>query len=196
MPFVRARCGGAHLCCVDRQQQKLCAVRAALGARRGAALASTMFRDVCMQSTDCLQALSFGRGPPGPLVNGGLRPPGGVVSVRSKAMPRPRKAAGLLKSPVRSPSSSAARGPDGGRKSRLPITIDQIEHDQQHYRNARAKPRLEQPSVVLGSPRVSRPLDFEYWTGVFKFQILGSISRSTNLEGSERDRGWRAVQEG
>ena len=61
-----------------------------------------------------LQALSFGRGPPGPLVNGGLRPPGGVVSVRPKAMSRPRKAAGLLKSPVRSPSSSAARGPDGG----------------------------------------------------------------------------------
>ena len=66
------------------------------------------------QHTD--QALSFGRGAPRPVVPGVLRTPDGVVSVRPKAISRPRKAAGLLKSLVRSPSSSAARGPDGGRK--------------------------------------------------------------------------------
>ena len=61
-----------------------------------------------------LQALTYGRGPPGPVVRGVLRTPGGVVNVRPNAMSRPRKADGLLKSPVRSPPSSAVSGPDGG----------------------------------------------------------------------------------
>jgi hypothetical protein len=61
-----------------------------------------------------LEALSYRRGAPRPLVNGGLRPLGGVVTVRPKAMSRPRKAAGLLRSPARSPPSSAVGHPDGG----------------------------------------------------------------------------------
>ena len=58
-------------------------------------------------------ALSFERGAPRPVAPGvlRLRTPDGVVSVRSKAALRPRKAAGLLNSLVRSPSSTAARRP-------------------------------------------------------------------------------------
>ena len=63
-----------------------------------------------------MEALTYGRGASRPLVNGGLRPPGGVVNLSPKAMSRPRKAAGLLRSLVRSPSSWAARGPDGAEK--------------------------------------------------------------------------------
>ena len=60
--------------------------------------------------------LREGRGAPRPVVPGVLRTPDGIVNVRPNAMSRPRKAAGLLKSLVRSPSSSAARGPDGAEK--------------------------------------------------------------------------------
>eukprot|EP00966_Prymnesium_polylepis_P217393 5031558-Prymnesium_polylepis.1 len=55
-------------------------------------------------------------------------------------MSRPHKATGLLKSPVRSPPSSA-----NGR----------VEHDRCQHRNARAKPCIEQALVVLDSHRVS-----------------------------------------
>ena len=66
------------------------------------------------------------------------------------------------KPPVRAPSSSAARGPDGDRRT-VAEKVDfldrmndasHFEHDQQHYREARATPRQEHPSVVLDSPRV------------------------------------------
>ena len=60
--------------------------------------------------------LSYGRGAPRPVVNSVLRTLDGVVDLRPNAMSRPRKAAGLLKSLVRSPPSSAARGPDGAEK--------------------------------------------------------------------------------
>ena len=63
-----------------------------------------------------LQARSYGRGAPRPVVPGVLRTPDGVVNVRLEGMSRPRKAAGLLNLPVRSPSSSAARSPDGAGK--------------------------------------------------------------------------------
>ena len=58
-------------------------------------------------------ALSFERGAPRPVAPGvlRLRTPDGVVSVRSKAPLRPRKAAGLLKLPVRSPSSFGGQRP-------------------------------------------------------------------------------------
>ena len=61
-----------------------------------------------------LETHSYGRGAPRPVVPGVLRTPDGVVDVRPKAMSRPRKAAGFLKLPVRSPSSSAVGHPDGG----------------------------------------------------------------------------------
>ena len=47
------------------------------------------------------QALTYGRGPPGPVVNSVLRTPDGVVNLRPNAMSRPHKATGLQKSPVR-----------------------------------------------------------------------------------------------
>ena len=72
---------------------------------------------------------------------------------------------------------------------------DQFEHDQLHHREARAKPRPDQPSVVLGSPRVSRPLDFEILPqGIQDPESWGPISRSTNLAGLEHDPGWEAMQ--
>ena len=58
---------------------------------------------------------------------------------------------------------------------------DQFEHDQLHHREARAKPRPDQPSVVLGSPRVSRPLDFEYYPRVFKIQNPGARFRDRRI---------------
>ena len=45
--------------------------------------------------------------------------PDGVVNLSPNAMSRPHKATGLQKSPVRSPPSSAARGPDGAEKVEL-----------------------------------------------------------------------------
>ena len=48
-----------------------------------------------------LRALTYGRGPPGPVVNSVLRTPDGVVNLRPNAMSRPHKATGLQKSPVR-----------------------------------------------------------------------------------------------
>ena len=69
-----------------------------------------------LKITVTLGTLTYGRGPPGPVVNSVLCTPDGVVDLRPNAMSRPRKAAGLLKSLVRSPLSSAARGPDGAEK--------------------------------------------------------------------------------
>ena len=58
--------------------------------------------------------LSYGRGAPRPVVSSVLRTLDGVVDLRPKATRGPRKAACLLKLLVRSPPSSAARGPEGG----------------------------------------------------------------------------------
>ena len=66
------------------------------------------------QKFEKLQGLTYGRGPPGPVVNGVLRTPDGAVNLRPKAMRGPRKAAGLLKLLVRSPPSPVASHPDGG----------------------------------------------------------------------------------
>ena len=41
--------------------------------------------------------VTYGRGPPGPVVNGVLRTPDGVVNLRPKAKLRPRKAVALPK---------------------------------------------------------------------------------------------------
>ena len=67
----------------------------------------------CLQTGRCtrpllafyLGTLTYGRSPPGPVVNSVLRTSDGLVIVRPKAMSRPRKAAGLLKSPDCHPSS-------------------------------------------------------------------------------------------
>ena len=57
-----------------------------------------------------LETLTYRRGPPGPVVNGVLRTPGGVVNVRPKAMPRSRKAATLSELLVHSLASRSLGG--------------------------------------------------------------------------------------
>jgi len=65
-------------------------------------------------ASETLECLSYVRGAPRPVVPGALRTPDGLVNLRPNAMSRPCKATGLLKSPARSPPSSAASHPDGG----------------------------------------------------------------------------------
>ena len=61
-----------------------------------------------------MQALTYGRGAPRPVVNSVLRTLDGVVNLRSNAMRGLRKAAGLLKLLMRSPPSPAASHRLGG----------------------------------------------------------------------------------
>ena len=68
---------------------------------------------ICIIEED-LECLSYVRGAPRPVVPGVLRTADGVVNLRPNAMSRPCKADSLPKLPVRSPPSSAARGPEGG----------------------------------------------------------------------------------
>ena len=66
---------------------------------------ATVYQGSCAPKGDVakLGTLTYGRGAPRPVVNGVLRTPDGVVNLRPKAILRPRKAAGLLRSLVRSP---------------------------------------------------------------------------------------------
>ena len=57
-----------------------------------------------------IQTFTYGRGPPGPVVNGVLRTHDGVVNLWPNAMLRLRKAATLPKSPVHSPASRSLEG--------------------------------------------------------------------------------------
>ena len=57
-----------------------------------------------------VQTLTYGRGPPGPVVSGVLRTHDGVVKLWPNAMLRLRKAATLPKSPVHSPASRSLEG--------------------------------------------------------------------------------------
>ena len=65
----------------------------------------------CTKTGLILGTLTYGRGPPGPVVNGVLRTPDGVVTLMPKAMLRLRNAVSLLKLLVRAPPLTVAGKP-------------------------------------------------------------------------------------
>ena len=101
------------------------------------------------------QALTYGRGPPGPVVNSVLCTADGVVNVRPNAMSRPHKrpdkatSTGLQKSPVRSPPSSAARGEAQTVLKKWNCFTFQVEHDGRHHPVQNSKPCWKLRLVML-----------------------------------------------
>ena len=125
---------------------------------------------------DSLQTLTYGRDPPGPVVNGVLRTHDGVVNLWPNAMLRLRKAATLPKSPVHSPASRSLEGQAVAQKvefSRRPNLARRTAPSRTEFKTV--------PEIALGHARLARradlavcPLDFECWTGVLNFQISGA----------------------
>ena len=76
------------------------------------------------QNAANIGTLTYGRGPPGPVVNGVLRTPDGVVNLRPKAMLRLRKATGLLNKVARTRTALtvAAKPIDGSKIENLAAT--------------------------------------------------------------------------
>ena len=105
-------------------------------------------------SASSLQALSYGRPPPAALVNGVLRTPDGVVTLRPKAMLRLRNAVTLLKLLVRAPPLTVAGKPiDDSKMENLAAT----ETSMTETSNETAAPTflIKQSPVTLGSPGVT-----------------------------------------
>jgi hypothetical protein len=108
-------------------------------------------------------------------VPGVLRTPDGLVIVRPKAMSRPRKAAGLLKSPDCHPSSLRPAAQTVLKKSNC--LNFQVEHDVRHHPVQNSKPCRKLRLVMLD------------WFGAPTWHFARSILNATTGHSKSRSLG-------
>ena len=120
-----------------------------------------------------IEALTYGRGPPGPLVNGVRSTPDGVVNLRPNVTLRLRNAVTLLKLLVHAPPSWSLASPSMGQKMKISPRPNLVRRTAPPCRELKIV-----PETALGHARLARhadlafyPLDFEDYPRVFKFWI-------------------------